>query len=467
MALVWHSLTLQPAAQASANLHRPIVIDGDSEFTPANGVTGGGGTAGDPFLIEGWRIEVNGLAIAAIQIRNTTAPFVIRGVQLHSSLFGIHLSNVTHGRIEGTTASGTGMGFYLDRVSTVSIANSSSSHGKTGIAVYSSQAVTITGNNISSNFVQGVDLRQSEGVIVATNTLWNNRVGIYATGSDHWTYHNNFVGNGEQALDEGEGGSWHDDYPRGGNYWSDYAGEDGCRGPAQDVCDGKDGIGDVPHALDPDTLDRYPLMLPFPGGGTLAPAPMAFSGPALYGAVGAGAATGAAALLWEPARRLVLSALLPLYYRLRRRTALEHFVRGQVYGYIMAHPGASYSEVRDAFDLNNGTASYHLTVLESLGFIRSVKDGRYRRYSPVGAAERRRLLRLSDMQLRLLQALRGGEAMTPSEVAAVVGISRQRASYNLRRLSSMRLIREHPGRRGRYQVIQDPRVSDPGSPSPS
>lgn len=133
----------------------------------------------------------------------------------------------------------------------------------------------------------------------------------------------------------------------------------------------------------------------------------------------------------------------------------------------MAHPGASYSEVRDAFDLNNGTASYHLTVLESLGFIRSVKDGRYRRYSPVGAAERRRLLRLSDMQLRLLQALRGGEAMTPSEVAAVVGISRQRASYNLRRLSSMRLIREHPGRRGRYQVIQDPRVSDPGSPSPS
>ena len=38
-------------------VHDPIWIDSDSNFTAANGVIGGDGTPGDPYLISGWEID--------------------------------------------------------------------------------------------------------------------------------------------------------------------------------------------------------------------------------------------------------------------------------------------------------------------------------------------------------------------------------------------------------------------------
>ena len=37
--------------------HDPIYIDGNADFTPANGVKSGSGTQSDPYLIEGWDIK--------------------------------------------------------------------------------------------------------------------------------------------------------------------------------------------------------------------------------------------------------------------------------------------------------------------------------------------------------------------------------------------------------------------------
>jgi hypothetical protein len=50
---------------------------------------------------------------------------------------------------------------------------------------------------------------------------------------------------------------WDNDYPSGGNYWSDYSGVDFNSGPYQNLT-ANDGIGDTPY-----TIDRYPLMAPF------------------------------------------------------------------------------------------------------------------------------------------------------------------------------------------------------------
>jgi hypothetical protein len=57
--------------------------------------------------------------------------------------------------------------------------------------------------------------------------------------------------------------SWDDDYPYGGNYWSDYTGVDVKSGPYQNET-GSDGIGDTPHVIGEDNQDNYPLMKPYP-----------------------------------------------------------------------------------------------------------------------------------------------------------------------------------------------------------
>src|SRR6266566_7675022 len=77
--------------------HAPISIIGDSGFTLPNGVTGGGGTSSDPYMISGWDIEVPTSGGSTIEIQNTTANFVITNVYLHaiqgSNLLLINVAN--------------------------------------------------------------------------------------------------------------------------------------------------------------------------------------------------------------------------------------------------------------------------------------------------------------------------------------------------------------------------------------
>lgn len=85
--------------------HAPILIEGDSQFTAANGVTDGSGGSGDPYVIEGW--SINATAADAITIRNTTAHFIIRGVYIYSDTTpsfgdGVILKNLTNGKVEAS-----------------------------------------------------------------------------------------------------------------------------------------------------------------------------------------------------------------------------------------------------------------------------------------------------------------------------------------------------------------------------
>src|SRR5438094_9622844 len=81
------TLTMAPPQSVKADYsssfytqHEPIVIDGDSGFTSANGVTGGSGTASNPYIIDGWNISSSGCcsSVPGISINNTSAYCVIR-----------------------------------------------------------------------------------------------------------------------------------------------------------------------------------------------------------------------------------------------------------------------------------------------------------------------------------------------------------------------------------------------------
>jgi len=184
--------------------HEPIYIYGDDDFTIQNGVMEGSGTADDPYVIEGWRIEAPN-ADYGIYIDHTSAHFIIKDCVIgRARLAGIYLNSVRNGRIEGVQISLSDTAVYL--------------------------------LNSHENYL-------TESVIADC------RYGVVAAGDSRGNYivGNSFIGNGLNGRDPGEWNFWYDE--SGGNYWSDYTGSDS---------DG-DGIGDEPyHPLS----DAYPLISP-------------------------------------------------------------------------------------------------------------------------------------------------------------------------------------------------------------
>src|SRR6266576_1937586 len=95
-------------ATSSLQPHAPIVISSNSDFNPSNGVTGGSGTASDPYVIEGWNITSSGTT--GISISNTDASFVIRNVYINHlwggsgspTPYGINMTNVSSGAIDNS-----------------------------------------------------------------------------------------------------------------------------------------------------------------------------------------------------------------------------------------------------------------------------------------------------------------------------------------------------------------------------
>ena len=117
----------------------------------------------------------------------------------------------------------------------------------------------LLGNNVSYSRLEAMDVPGSAAPAeIIGNTFWHNAMGFSGMFQGSLVYHNAFVNS--TPMNARTGAVWDDGFPTGGNYWSDYAGVDGCTGPQQDVCTGPDGIGDTPFVIDANNTDPYPLM---------------------------------------------------------------------------------------------------------------------------------------------------------------------------------------------------------------
>jgi parallel beta-helix repeat protein len=169
----------------------------------------------------------------------------------------------------------------------------SSNYGDGVILNYASNN-KITKNNINANSGAGIKLTYSNQNLVSGNYITRNQMGIYLiysasnntitennivdqdiginfyTSSSNLSYHNNFVNNTKQVYDASwatpgaqhfpgvplpSENIWDNDYPIGGNYWSNYTN----LYPEAEELDSL-GIWDAPYVIDENNQDRYPLM---------------------------------------------------------------------------------------------------------------------------------------------------------------------------------------------------------------
>jgi len=115
MALAIPLLSPSPV-HAALTPHDLIYIDGDDNFIPANGVTSGSGTENDPYIIENWDIWPHYIYENGIEVRNTTAYFIIRNCYVHSGASctrGICFEGVINGIVENNILNNNDYGIYL------------------------------------------------------------------------------------------------------------------------------------------------------------------------------------------------------------------------------------------------------------------------------------------------------------------------------------------------------------------
>ncbi len=246
---------------------KPIVYHRD-----CSGLDVDGATVGQLFVANCTDVRIASLSIAQMAFGVTVAfsnNVAILGNNLSSNSYGLKLYAVENATVDGNILSGNQyVGAYVSGPSFLRFSrNNVSLNGEVGVGVYYSRSNTeLAGNEVFGN-LNGVVIYDSTDVAVTYNNISGNGYTFpYGYGVGSWmgstaihVHHNNFVDNFHQAT--GDGVTWDDGYPNGGNYWSDYFGTDQCSGPAQDVCPDPDGIGDVPYAVDA-ARDQYPLMTP-------------------------------------------------------------------------------------------------------------------------------------------------------------------------------------------------------------
>ena len=168
---------------------------------------------------------------------------VYHNLSVERSSTGLYLAQATNLTIRDSSFSNNSIGVRIQETTNSSLEGIRAWRNGEGIVLsLSSRNNSILRSSIYLNSVVGIDIRES-----FNNRIWGNE--IYS--------------NGVEALDDGDTNVWDGGYPAGGNLWGSYSGNDTYNGPLQNLI-GPDSIGDTPHWIDNNSMDRYPRFTPGP-----------------------------------------------------------------------------------------------------------------------------------------------------------------------------------------------------------
>jgi predicted transcriptional regulator len=143
----------------------------------------------------------------------------------------------------------------------------------------------------------------------------------------------------------------------------------------------------------------------------------------------------------EVVKWMLLLIPIVLYSRIHRDKVLDHFVRGQIYGHIKTNPGATFTEIGEVLGVSNGVLTHHLYTLERMEFVRSEREGRWKRFYARDAPKTRQGVLVSTLQKEILEIIRGEPGISQSDLAERLGTKRQNVNYNVQKLVHTGLVK--------------------------
>ncbi len=183
-------------------VHAPIIIQSNSDFTSANGVTGGTGTGSDPYIIQGWNISTtvgNGITIVG-----TTAPFEIQSVLIHSCIRGLFFQNTANGGVTSSVLTENQNPVIIDSSANIvingtAVSDNTFQSSNAAVSITNSTNVTVSANTFSGSygFYLGYGIRVAHSNIVNINGNRDSLTygGVFVQYSSMVTVsHNNILG---------------------------------------------------------------------------------------------------------------------------------------------------------------------------------------------------------------------------------------------------------------------------------
>ena len=206
--------------------HDQIIIYNDDNFTAENGVVGGNGTADNPYMIEGWDIDISGIVpdsnnpISGIQIGNTHAFFTVKNVRVHGNYEPVNTTGSFsisgnpaivmyfggNARIENCILANTTVGIMMTGVDRVVIRGNTIIGNSRGIEIDHSSHIYIEDNYVANNQLENIDLSMISDSLVKNNTILNSslQIGMNLYDSERCDVLNNTISdNGNIGLNIG------------------------------------------------------------------------------------------------------------------------------------------------------------------------------------------------------------------------------------------------------------------------
>lgn len=151
-----------------------FAVHSDSDFA-TNGFMGSG-TAIDPYMLTGYEVVTDGSDVAAIDIEDTTAYFVIQDSYLHGPTIGLYMYNVQNGVIANCSL-GDNPNYGIDAEGCTNIAivndtfDAAPSNQNTGVYIVNSDLCAVTNSTFLNIFGDGIYADTCTNIAAVNNTF--------------------------------------------------------------------------------------------------------------------------------------------------------------------------------------------------------------------------------------------------------------------------------------------------------